>query len=167
MFYFHHQPLLKRNQAPYFPSPKCFWLEETLQWDTDSLLTVKISAPPTLMARVLVTSTVLAARCQGFAVSSGIVSHEYAKRWGRQVAKSWSRAEVVQHGALWRCKLLPLNLHVIFFFLYHGRCSVACKWSYRGNSANYCILAPIPLWFFSFLCFFFNLMTNPFADKAP
>lgn len=77
---------------------------------------------PILWASILLLWTVFAARCQGFvASSSGVVSHEYAKRRDCQAAKkkSWRGGELVQRSPLllWRSKLLSGKVHVIYFFI--------------------------------------------------
>lgn len=111
---------------------------------------------PIRRASVLVLSTVFTTRCQGFAVSSsGIVSHEYAKLWDCQAARSWSGAELVQH-SLTQC--------------YCGDLSSSWKYmicfSYQGkSSAIYCILAVIL--FFLLLLYTQYIMTNSFAIRGP
>lgn len=80
--------------------------------ETDSLLT-----PNTDGSRLSNINCV----CNQVSGLCGFIRHSFTwicKSWGCRVAKSWGRAEVVQHSAslLWRCKLLPLNIHVIYFF---------------------------------------------------
>lgn len=165
-FHFHHQPSSKHEEAQNFPSPKQLWLEETLQWDADTSLTGKISAPPYWRPASLLLSTVFATRCQVFAVSSsGKVSHEYAKRRDCQAAKSWSRAELVQHSPslLWRSKLLLVKVHVILFFFYTRRVlrSLQIK---RSKECCYLLHSCCDI---ALSIAVFNLMINPFANMAP
>lgn len=128
-FHFHRLPSLKPGEARIFPSPKCFLTRGNTAVRCRHLADRKNICTCILRTIALLLSTVFATLCQFFAVSSScIVSHEYAKRWDCQTAKSWSRAELVQQSPslLWRPKLLPLKVHVIYF-LYQGECSVAYK----------------------------------------
>lgn len=119
---------------------------------------------PVLRAGVLVLSTVFATRCQGFAVSSsGRVSHEYAKLWDCQAAKSWRRAELVQQ-SLTHCYCGDLSV----YWKYTWFVFIPSPQSLTNGMKKFCYLLYSCCDLALFIAFLIQyIMRNSFANRSP
>lgn len=148
-FNFHHQPSSMHVEDQNFPFSKCFLSHGYTAMRNRLFADSKNICTAILMAHVLVISTVLATRCQGFC------RHSFT--W---ICKSWAlpSCHKLKHNRSSTAQ--PIIIVEIWSFANRHTCDLFFRPSaqYPINGAIYCSLAPVLLWFYSVLCLFFVVL---------